>query len=205
MSEPRSVTIRLATMADAAAVQAIYAPFCEATAVSFEVVAPPVEEMAARIARISERLPWLVCDHGGTVAGYAYAAPHRERAAYRWSVDVTVYIANDYRRTGVGRGLYTSLFAILVAQGYYQAYAGVTLPNPGSVGLHEAIGFTLVGVYRNVGYKLGRWHDVAWWQRPLQPAVDDPPEPRGFSEIEDAIIATNLRDGAALVRLPVNT
>jgi L-amino acid N-acyltransferase YncA len=116
----------------------------------------------------------------GAVLGYAYASPHRERAAYRWSVDVAVYIAEQARRRGVGRQLYSTLFAMLVELGYYNAFAGVTLPNPASVGLHESMGFTPVGVYRNVGYKLGAWHDVGWWRRPLQPPAADPAEPRSL-------------------------
>src|SRR4051812_25285781 len=124
-----TATIRLATAADAAAVAAIYAPFCESTPISFEATAPTPEEMARRILKVMERLPWLVLDEDGTVAGYAYAGPHRERAAYRWAVDVTVYVAPDRRRRGVGRALYAVLFGLLRALGYYKAFAGVTLPN----------------------------------------------------------------------------
>jgi phosphinothricin acetyltransferase len=111
------------------------------------------------------------------VVGYAYASRHRVRAAYRWSVDVAVYIAPSHHRMGIGRAVYTSLFSILAAQGFFNAYAGVTLPNPASVGLHEAMGFTPVGVYRHVGYKLGAWHDVGWWQRPLREPRDAPELP----------------------------
>src|SRR5262249_41596064 len=136
-----ATAIRLATSDDAAQVAAIYAPFCTDTAISFETVAPSAEEMAQRIRNIIERFPWLVLDDDGRIAGYVYASPHRERAAYRWSVDVTAYVAGEFRRSGVGRALYTALFQILAAQGYIKAYAGVTLPNPGSVGLHEAVGF----------------------------------------------------------------
>src|SRR5262249_55483808 len=106
----------------------------------------------------------------------AYASPHRQRAAYDWSVDVSVYIRDNMRRMGVGRALYTSLFAILRLQGFYNAVAGTTLPNPGSIGLHQAMGFQPVGVYHNIGYKCGAWHDVAWWQLALR-APDAPPQP----------------------------
>jgi phosphinothricin acetyltransferase len=109
--------------------------------------------------------------------GYVYASPHRARAAYCWSVDVSVYTSSKYRRQGVGRALYTSLFACLRLQGLYNAYAGITLPNPGSVGLHESFGFDLVGIYREVGYKSGQWHDVGWWQMALQPRIMEPPAP----------------------------
>jgi len=169
--------IRLAREHDAAAVAAIYAPFCDETSVSFEYTAPSIAEMGKRICAITERFPWLVLEDAGHVAGYVYASPHRERAAYQWSVDVAVYVHPDSRRRGVGRALYTALFRILVLQGYYKAYAGVALPNPASVGLHESVGFKLVGVYRGVGYKRGAWHDVAWYQMALQPERPDPVTP----------------------------
>ncbi|HTG36708.1 MAG TPA: arsinothricin resistance N-acetyltransferase ArsN1 family B [Thermoanaerobaculia bacterium] len=163
-----SSTIRLAQERDAEAIQRIYAPFVLHTAVSFETEPPSVDEMRSRILKILARLPWLVCEWNGGVIGYAYASLHRERAAYGWSVDVTVYIHEELRRHGVGKALYTSLFQVLRLQGFYNAYAGVTLPNPGSVGLHEAMGFEPVGVYHAVGYKHGRWHDVGWWQLALR-------------------------------------
>ena len=167
-------SIRLATEHDAEAIAAIYAPFCNSTAVSFEDTPPSPVEIAQRIARITQRLPWLVLKDDGDVAGYAYASPHRERAAYRWSVDVTVYVHPRYQRRGVGSALYTALFAILAQQGYFQAFAGVALPNPGSEGLHEAMGFEVVGVYRSVGWKLGVWHDVRWYRRGLQAQDGEP-------------------------------
>jgi L-amino acid N-acyltransferase YncA len=166
--------IRLATPEDAVGVQAIYAPIVRDTTISFEWEPPSVEDMRKRIAEVVERMPWLVCEHGGEILGYAYAGPHRVRAAYQWSVDVSVYIQAQARRSGVGRGLYRSLFALLVLQGFYHAYAGITLPNPASVGLHEALGFTPVGVYPAVGYKLGGWHDVGWWQLTLQECASSP-------------------------------
>lgn len=190
--------IRPATEADAAGVRAIYAPFCEGTVVSFETAAPTVAEMQERMRKISAQLPWLVCESDGQVVGYAYACAHRERAAYRWSVDVAIYIGEGKRRRGVGRALYTSLFKILVLQGYYKAYAGVTLPNPGSVGLHEAMGFTPVGIYRGVGYKSGAWHDVGWWELSLQPERIEPDEPRSVRVIQQ----TGAWQEALLAGLP---
>jgi phosphinothricin acetyltransferase len=172
------MTIRLAQAADAAAVAAIYGPFCETMAVSFEVAAPDAAEMAARIAAVTRQYPWLVFERDGAIAGYAYATKHRERAAYLWSVDTAVYVDAAARRTGVGRALYEKLFALLVEQGYFTACAGIALPNDGSVALHLAVGFTLVGTYHGVGYKLGAWRDVAWFERRLQPARLDPPPPR---------------------------
>ena len=171
-------TIRLATPDDAPAVRAIYAPFCEATShVSFEVEAPTVEEMRRRIENTLARHPWLIAEDAGPILGYVYAGPHRERAAYRWSVDVSVYIGEGRRRSGIGRGLYRSLFEVLRLQGFVTAFAGATLPNEGSVGLHRAMGFEEVGVYRRVGFKSGAWYDVVWWHLLLRDPPDDPPEP----------------------------
>jgi phosphinothricin acetyltransferase len=172
------MTIRLATEQDAAAVAAIYAPFCDDRVVSFEYAAPTADVMATRIRTITTQWPWLVMDDAGSVAGYAYAGPHRERAAYGWAVDTAVYIGDGYRRRGVGRALYRTLFGLLRLQGYFKACAGITLPNPASVALHEALGFTIVGVYRGIGYKMGSWHDVAWYQAEIQPERADPPPPR---------------------------
>ena len=171
-------TIRLATEDDADQVRRIYAPFCgEGSPVSFEVEPPTLEEMGRRIARTLDRYPWLVCDEGGAVLGYVYAGPHSDRAAYRWSVNVSAYVAEGRRGSGIGRALYTSLFALLKLQGYVNAFAGATLPNPGSVGLHLAMGFEPIGVYREVGFKGGAWHDVAWWQLALveRPSRPEPP------------------------------
>lgn len=159
--------IRLAAPADAAALAAIYAPFVTHGATSFEVDPPDAEEMARRIERVMAWTPWLVCEHQGEPVGYAYASKHRERAAYQWSVDVSVYVRADARRAGVADGLYASLFAVLVLQGFRNAYAGIALPNPASVAFHTAAGFRPVGVYQGVGYKLGAWHDVAWFERAL--------------------------------------
>ena len=170
-------TIRLAVEDDAVAAAEIYAPSCASTAVSFEYAPPSAEEMASRIRTVTAQFPWLVLDAAGVVAGYAYATRHRERAAYGWSVDTAVYVDAIHRRCGVGRALYTTLCELLRLQGYFKAYAGITLPNGASIGLHEAVGFTSVGVYRGVGYKHGVWHDVAWYDMALQPERLNPGPP----------------------------
>jgi phosphinothricin acetyltransferase len=169
--------LRLATEADAGPIQAIYAPFCGDSTVSFEVVPPTREEMADRIRAVTARYPWLVCESGGVVLGYAYASRHRERAAYRWSVDASVYVREDARGWGVGRALYAALFEILRLQGFYRVFAGITLPNPASVGLHRSAGFAPVGTFHNAGFKCGAWRDVQWWERALQPPAEHPVEP----------------------------
>lgn len=179
-------TIRLATEADADAIQAIYAPFVQDTVISFEVEPPTPEDMRQRIRKTLVSHPWLVYQvTQDEIAGYAYASRHRERAAYQWAVDVTVYVRPDFQRSGIGRGLYTSLFAILRLQGFYTAFAGITLPNPASVGLHQALGFQYIGVYPNVGYKLGRWHEVSWWGLLLQPVPDSPQAPSMLPDVFD--------------------
>jgi phosphinothricin acetyltransferase len=127
--------------------------------------------------------PWLVCEEGGEALGYAYATRHRERAAYGWSVDTAVYVRQGRQRRGIGRALYESLLAALPLQGFVNAYAGVTLPNPAGVGLHEAMGFRPVGVYEQVEFKRGSGHDVAWFQRPLQPRPAEPSPPRRREEV----------------------
>lgn len=169
--------LRLATADDAASIADIYRPIVESTATSFEIDPPGPQEMAKRIESTLQDYPWLVVEGLHGVAGYAYAGAHRARAAYRWSVETSAYVGEKFRRQGIGRGLYVSLVRILTAQGYANAYAGITLPNAGSVGLHEAVGFQAIGTYRNVGYKLGAWHDVGWWHLPLgaPPAVPTSP------------------------------
>ena len=175
------MALRVATPDDAEAITTIYGPIVTDTPISFELEAPSVVEMRSRINGTLQWLPWLVSlDESGLINGYVYASKHRERAAYRWCVDTAAYVRKDSRGRGVGRRLYQALFNELIALGYFQAFAGITLPNPASVGLHEAVGFRPLGVYRNVGYKLGGWHDVGWWQRPLQQGVDEPPLPRPF-------------------------
>jgi L-amino acid N-acyltransferase YncA len=196
-------SIRLATERDAGQVAAIYAPNVTDTIISFELEPPSADEMRRRIEVTLERYPWLVCERSGRVLGYAYAGAHGSRAAYRWSVDVSVYVHEEARRTGVGRALYASLIAALSLQGFYNAYAGATLPNPASVGLHESVGFRRVGVYRGVGYKLGAWHDVVWWHLPLRERAADPDPPADLpsvleSEEWDAAMTKGLpllRDG----------
>jgi L-amino acid N-acyltransferase YncA len=177
-----AAVIRLATPDDAGNVLAVYAPYCS-TPISFEAGPPGEDEMRQRIVQTLRTGPWLVCEEAGRVIGYAYAGPHRERAAYRWSVDTTVYVRPGQYRSGVGRALYTSLFGVLALQGFVSAYAGVTLPNPASVGLHEAMGFVLVGTYQRVGFKNGSWHDVAWYQRLLRTPSTDPAPPKSLSEV----------------------
>jgi L-amino acid N-acyltransferase YncA len=173
------MTIRIAAPSDAEAVAAIYAPIVRDTTISFELESPSVGEMRARIVSTLQKLPWLVSlDDRGLVDGYVYASKHRERAAYQWSVDVTAYVREDARGQGVGKRLYARLFDELVQLGYFQAFAGIALPNEASVALHESLGFEPLGVYRKVGFKHGAWCDVGWWQKQLQVPTVEPSAPR---------------------------
>ena len=166
--------IRTASEADAPVLLAIYRPHVERTTVSFETTSPSVEEFASRIRKAVERWAWLVAETDGECVGYAYGSLHRERAAYRWSVETSAYVRQDYHRRGVARALYAELFEDLQAKGFCNAYAGVTLPNVASVALHRSVGFEPIGVFKHVGRKFGAWHDVAWFQRRLRdsPAVE---------------------------------
>jgi len=171
--------IRVARIDDAEAILNIYAPAVATTAISFELEPPSVQEIRERIANTLKKYPWLVFEDRGSVLGYAYGSTYRTRAAYQWSTEVSVYVHADARRMGVGRRLYEKLFQVLARQGFFNGYAVITLPNPASVALHESVGFTPIGVFHNVGHKLGQWHDVGWWQLEIQPhrKPDGPPLP----------------------------
>lgn len=195
-----AAAIRPAEAADAEAVAAIYAPIVATTAISFEIEPPDAAEMRRRIETTQPSTPWLVCAQGPTLLGYAYAGAHRARAAYRWSVDVSAYVHESARRRGVASALYAALLELLALQGYQRAYAGITLPNAASVALHERAGFEAVGVYRGVGYKLGTWHDVGWWGRPLGASPDVPDEPRAFVALRgEPAAAQALRRASAAI------
>jgi L-amino acid N-acyltransferase YncA len=158
---------------DGAACAAVYAPFVADSVISFEYEAPSEEELSRRIARLSETHAFLVAEDDGSVVGFAYGSAHRERAAYRWATEVSVYVAASHHRRGLGRALYRALFERLAARGFRIALAGIALPNEASVALHEALGFELLGVYRGIGWKFDAWWDVGWWQ--LQLDGDGPP------------------------------
>lgn len=163
--------IRSATAADAAVLREIYRPYVETTAVSFELVVPSIEEMQRRITVAAEGWSWLVAEVNGVQVGYAYGSAHRAREAYRFSVETSAYVRDEYQRLGIGHALYAQLLNELRERGFRSAFAGITLPNDASVRFHESLGFEPIGVFPNVGRKFGAWHDVAWFYRPIQ----DPP------------------------------
>jgi phosphinothricin acetyltransferase len=172
--------IRVAREEDAAEVLAIYKPYILETAVTFEETVPSLDVFSSRIAAIRKDCPFLVCEMNGKIAGYAYASSYRSRAAYRWNREVSVYTHPEFRRRNVAKALYQALFSILKMQGFTRLYAVITLPNDASVKLHESLGFRAFAVYENVGYKLGKWQHVGWWelvltddeqQKPVDPVL----------------------------------
>lgn len=164
--------VRPARSGDVEDIQAIYGPIVEETIISFETDVPSAAELLERIHRSHE---WLVYERGGRVVAYAYAAPFHPRAAYKWSVEVSIYVAPDARGTGVGKTLLADLLARLSERGFVNVFAGIALPNPASVALFESIGFEMIAHQKKVGFKLGAWHDVAWWQRQLRDPSIPPP------------------------------
>ena len=161
-------------------------PYVSESLVSFEDQPPSAQEMEQRVRTTLAYAPWLASSSGDEIAGYAYASHHRERAGYRWAVDVSVYRRPECQRQGIGRKLYEELFSILERQRFRRAYAGIALPNDASVALHRALGFEEVGVYRRVGWKMGKWLDVVWLGRNIGPDRGDettPHEPIPFSEL----------------------
>ena len=193
--------IRLATAMDGADFAEIYRPAVVGSPISFEIEPPDGAEMSRRVTAALARFPWLAFEDDGVAMGYAYAGTHRARPAYQWSAEVSAYVHEHARRRGVARALYTSLFAMLHQLGYCNAYAGITLPNAASVGLHESLGFRAVGVFHDVGYKLGRWHDVGWWERPLGERVAHPDPPRMIGDLlGTAAFDVALADGRHVLR-----
>lgn len=195
--------LRRATLDDAAGIVEVYRPYCRETIITFETEAPQIEEMAARIKELGSTLPWLVAvsdkntdsdsDSEPRIGGYAYAARHRARRGYQWSVETSVYLGTELRGKGLGRVLYTALFQLLEKQGYINAYAGIALPNAASEALHRSFQFEPIGVYEKVGYKMGQWIDVAWWHKQLNdyPYPDakasstwEPPDPIAIDALE---------------------
>ncbi len=179
------IEIRPATTADAQAIAAIYAPYVESSAVSFEEEVPSAEQIAERMALKDGLYPWLIAtsSEGSGVMGFACASRFRERPAYRFAVETSIYVAGDLQRNGVGRMLYDALIDTLEFQGFTQAIAAIALPNDASIKLHEAMGFFRAGIYREIGFKHGQWRDVGLWQRELATPENPPPEPKSFRQV----------------------
>lgn len=185
--------IRLARPEDTSSILEIYAPYIRDTSITFETEVPSESEFAGRIRTYMINFPWLVFEKDQKVAGYAYAARYRERAAYQWGVECSVYIHPEFHRAGIARQLYQALFRILKFQGFTTVYAVINLPNDSSVALHETLGFHHFATYEKVGYKLGRWKNVGWWQLTLNDYIDNPPPVTKFSEISTSAIDRLLK------------
>lgn len=170
--------IRSAVMTDAERILEIYSPYIFQAATSFEEVPPGIDKMKARISNALEKHSWIVAmDSSANVIGYAYGSRHRDRIAYRWACEVAIYVDKKFQRQGIGNALYRELLQQLRSRGYYRAYAGITLPNEASIALHERFGFMRIGTYHSVGFKLGKWHDVGWWELALRESKEKPSEP----------------------------
>lgn len=179
------ILLRPATVYDAPSMLAIYGPFVTDTTVTAEYDVPSASEFTGRIERFTKKTPWLICEIQGKVAGYAYAAPHRERAAYQWSVETSIYVDPAYHRMGIATALYSALFELLYLQGYYSIYVGITSPNPKSISFHQSMGFEYSGTYRKSMYKFGEWRDVTWMGKSLREHSGEPSKTLLYSEIED--------------------
>ncbi|MBC7874580.1 MAG: N-acetyltransferase [Ferruginibacter sp.] len=188
--------LRLATPPDAKGILDIYAPYISNTSFTFETEVPSLEEFAERIKTYLINWPWLVCEIEGRIAGYAYATRHRERVAYQWCVESSVYIHDDFQKAGIAKALYGALFEILKKQGFNNVYAVINLPNEKSVVFHENCGFEYFATYENVGYKLGKWKNVGWWQLQLNEYGDEPAAPVKFVHVEKDFITELLEEKA---------
>jgi L-amino acid N-acyltransferase YncA len=179
--------IRMATELDSVSILEVYAPFIRNSIITFECKLPTAQEFKKRIIDITQKYPWLVYEVNGDIVGYAYASQYNNRSAYDWSADCSIYIKPDFHRKGIATALYFALIQLLKLQGYYNAYAGITLPNAKSEGFHKSFGFKPVGVYHNVGYKLNGWHDVMWMEYTIVEHSKQPLKPKMIIEIENSI------------------
>jgi L-amino acid N-acyltransferase YncA len=160
--------IRDAKLSDAKDFVRIYSPYVLNAPISFELSVPTEDDFRGRIESVTKNFPWILCETGNFISGYAYANTFRTRPAYNWSVECTVYVSQDFHRQGIARALYTELFARLKKKGLVNIIAGVTLPNEASVRLHESMGFRQVGIFKDLGFKMNQWWDVGFWQLQLQ-------------------------------------
>ena len=188
--------IRVATTNDAAGILNVYAPYIENTSYTFETEVPALIPFQQRISEYLQTYPWLVCETDGMIAGYAYGSKHRERIAYQWSVECSVYVHDDFQRAGVAKALYKALIELLKLQQFRNLYAVINLPNDNSVAFHEKMGFEYFATYKSVGYKLGRWKNVGWWQLQLNEYSNEPSEPVKFAEMEEQIVKEILRSAS---------
>lgn len=194
------VKIRIAKIDDAASILKIYTPHVLQSAITFETVVPSVEDFEGRIAKCLQRFPWAVCEVDHEIAGYVYASTHREREAYQWTCECSVYVAEQFKGKGIGTTLYKTLFQILQQQGLVNLYAGITLPNEASVRLHENCGFVKFAEYDKIGYKLDTWHQVGWWKFRLNKHQLKPSPPLLFSDFPPLHFAGLFEQAASVFK-----
>ena len=195
----KNIKVRLAEESDCASLLQVYSPFITDTVITFEYKVPTIKEFGERISKIQEKYPYLVCEINDNIVGYAYASSFNEREAYDWSVDASVYINPLYHRRKIGKALYFSLFELLKLQGYCNVYAGITLPNVKSEGLHEYLGFTATGVYQNVGHKFGNWYDVKWYGLKINEYIQSPLKPKAIHEINSTEFKTIIEKAERII------
>ncbi len=192
--------IRMATSSDAEGILAIYAPYIANTSFTFETEVPPFNEFAGRIHKYLQKWPWLVCEIDGMIAGYCYASGYRERTAYQWSIESSVYVHDQFQRRAVARALYEALFVVVKKQGFRNLYAVINLPNEKSVAFHESCGFRYFATYEQVGYKLGQWKNVGWWRLGLNEFDQEPAPPVFFSELDKEFLPAIFSEKTQLIR-----
>ena len=193
-------SIRIANSEDAKAVLSIYSPFILQTGVTQETEVPAEDAFQQRIINTLKERPWLVCEIENEIAGFAYAGKHRERKGYQWCIEPSVYIDEKYYRYGIAKALYTALFEILKIQGFVNAYAVITLPNEKSVSFHKNFGFKHLTTYTRIGYKLGKWHDVDWWELQINAHQKFPESPLMFSDLDKGILDQILNKAGSLLK-----
>ncbi len=191
------IEIRLAERKDVAGIIDIYKPYILETAVTFDEEVPSEEEMWARVQAIQKEHPYLVCIIDGQVAGYAYYSAYRSRASYRWAKEISVYIHPRFRKNKVGSALYSALFEIARAQGIFTLLAIITIPNEASIGFHEKLGFVKCAEFKNIGFKLGEWRTVGWWQCNLFDDQKKPGEIVPLTEIMNTQVFLGIRNKLA--------
>jgi L-amino acid N-acyltransferase YncA len=191
--------VRIAKADDAESVLEIYRPYILTTAFTFETEVPSTEQFGKRIETYLQKYPWLICEIDNKIAGYAYASTHREREAYQWTCESSVYVHDNFKGRGIGKELYAALFRILQIQGIRNVYAGITIPNKPSEHLHAKSGFELFATYENIGYKLGSWHKVGWWKLQLNGFDLKPPPPQKFPELDRQVLSGFLEHAAARI------
>lgn len=197
-----AICVRAATPQDAEQLLEIYTPFvisedCSVSNVSFELTAPSLAEFRQRIVDISSKYPYLVGEKDGQILGYVYCHPYRERLAYQWSVEVTIYLAPAGQGKGLGRLLYETMEKLLCLQGVTMAYSCITVGNDHSIKMHEAVGYRLIGTFTNSGYKNGQWLDTVWLEKQLQPCPKQPDNIKSWGELDPDAVAAVFTEATA--------